>query len=183
MYPGASPLRSLKERLNEPYLLTARLATDSLDTEPVQMLGQSATLTFTRGSVMRQFTGIVSEVLEGSTHPEMLTTQITVEPAFRALAHRINTKIFQEMTVPDILEEVLNESLGAWNRSVDNRLSRTYPTCEYRVQYDESDLAFCHRLMEEEGIVYWFEFEGDAETMVLADGSSEFGSVKSLTER
>ena len=84
------------------------------------------------------------------------------------------------MTVPDILEEVLNESLGGWNRSVDNRLSRTYPTCEYRVQYDESDFDFCQRLMEEEGIVYWFEFEGDAETMVLADDESAWGAIESL---
>jgi type VI secretion system secreted protein VgrG len=105
---------------------------------------------------------------------------MTVEPAFEALRHRINTKIFQEKTAPEILEEVLNEGLGAYGRSVDNRLARAYPTCEYRTQYHESDLAFCERLMEEEGIVYWFEFEGEAETLVLADDSSKFGKVQTI---
>ena len=171
---------SIRERLNEPYVLTLDLATDDLDAEPLRMLGQPAKLILTRGSVMRQVTGIVSEVREGSTHPEMVTAAIDVMPALEALRHRVNTKIFQDMTVPDILEDVLGEGLGGWSRSVDNRLSRTYPTCEYRVQYDESDFAFCERLMEEEGIAYWFEFDGDAETMVLADSASEWGTIESL---
>jgi type VI secretion system secreted protein VgrG len=168
------------QTLNAPYVLTLQLSTNQMDAVPVQMLGQPAKLTLTRGSVMRRVTGIVSEVLEGSTHPEMVTTTIEVVPALEALRHRVNTKIFQEMTVPEILGQVLGESLGAWNRQVDNRLSRTYPTCEYRVQYDESDFAFCQRLMEKEGIVYWFEFEDEAETMVLADAESEWGAVETL---
>ena len=169
----------LREQLNTPYRLRLSLETDDIDAEPVLLLGQPARLTVTRGSVMRQVTGIVSEVHEGSTHPEMLTTNIVVAPALEALRHRTNTKIFQEMTVPDILEEVLGEGLGAYERSVDNRLSRTYPNCDYRVQYDESDLSFCSRLMEEEGIVYWFAFDGDAETLVLADSKDSYGEIAS----
>ena len=171
---------SFTERLNEPYSLLAQLATDDLDTEPVLLLGQPAKLTISRGSMMRQVAGIVSEVQEGSTHPEMVTTNIVIVPAFEALRHRNNTKIFQDMTVSDILDEVLNEGLGAYDRSVDNRLSRTYPTCEYRVQYNESDFSFCNRLMEEEGIIFWFEVDGDAETMVLADSKDSYGEIQSL---
>ena len=63
-------------------------------------------------------------------------------------------RIFQEKTVAEILELVLNEGLGPFERTVELRLDRTYPTCEYRVQYNESDLAFCQRLMEEEGIIF-----------------------------
>ena len=170
----------LREHLNEPFELGLALTTDDTDAEPSQMLGQPASLTITRGEMMRQVTGIVTAIEEGSTHPQLVTSNITIVPALEALRHRVNTKIFQEMTVPDILEEVLGESLGAWSRSVDNRLSRTYPTCEYRVQYNESDLDFCQRLMEEEGIVYWFEFEGEAETLVLADAPDAYGEIVSL---
>jgi type VI secretion system secreted protein VgrG len=171
---------SLTERLNEPYALLLQLTTDDLDAEPVLLLGQSAKLTITRGSMMRQVMGVVCEVQEGSTHPEMVTTNILVVPALEALHHTVHTRIFQDKTVPEILEEVLGEGLGAYQRSHDNRLTRTYPTCEYRVQYNESDSSFCSRLMEEEGIVYWFEFEGQAETLVLGDSSDAHGEIESL---
>lgn len=166
--------------LNKPYSVSLVLSTNDIDAEPVQMLGQPAKLLLTRDAVMRQITGIVSEVRAGGTSREALTATVVVEPALRALEHRVNTKIFQEMTVPEILEEVLNEGLGAWNRSVDNRTSRIYPTCEYRVQYNESDLEFCERLMEEEGIVYWFDLEDEAETLVLVDGVSDWSRVEGL---
>jgi type VI secretion system secreted protein VgrG len=170
----------LSERLDAPYRLLLNLATDDVAAQPIQLLGQPATLTITRGSMMRRITGIVSEVQEGSTHSEMVTTNIVVVPALEALRHRVNTKIFQEKTVPEILEEVLGAGLGAYDRSVDNRLTRTYPPCDFRVQYDESDLSFCSRLMEEEGIVSWFEFDGEAETLVLADSSDAHFEIASL---
>ena len=170
----------LQERLNSPYRLLLNLATDDMDAMPVQLLGQSAALTITRGSMMRQVTGMVSQVQEGSTHPEMVTTNILVVPALQALRHRVNTRIFQEQTVPEILEEVLGEGLGAYDRTVDNRLTRTYPPCDYRVQYDESDLSFCRRLMEEEGIVCWFECEDGTETLVLTDDAASYGEIQSL---
>ncbi len=171
---------TLIEKISDPYLLSVRLRTPDTDAEPSQMLGQSCTLTIVRGSSLRQVTGIISEIQEGSTYSETVTATLTVEPALEALRHRANTRIYQEMTVPDILELVLNEGLSEYQRSVELRLSRTYPTCEYRTQYNESDLAFCHRLMQEEGIFYWFEFEGSEEKLVLADNAGEYGQIESI---
>ena len=51
---------TLHEQLNSPYALQLNVATDSMDAEPVQMIGKPATLTITRGSAMRQVTGIVA---------------------------------------------------------------------------------------------------------------------------
>jgi type VI secretion system secreted protein VgrG len=157
------------ERLNHPYALHLTLMTDDMDAEPVRMLGQPATLTLARGSLFRQITGIIREVVDGTSMHDLVTTSVVVVPAYDALRHRVNTKIFQEKTVPEILEEVLGEGLGAYGRSFDNRLTRAYRPCDYRVQYDESDFSFCQRLMQEEGILCWFEHDGDAELLVLAD--------------
>ncbi|MBU1743565.1 MAG: type VI secretion system tip protein VgrG [Proteobacteria bacterium] len=170
------------EKLNDPYTLWLQLAADNdLDVEPIRMLGQSCLLIIQRGMLVRQVTGIVSEVQEGSTHPQKITTNIVVDPAFEVLRHRVNTKIFQNVTVPQILGEVLNEGLGAFDRTLELRLNRAYPTCEYRTQYNESDLAFCERLMEEEGIVYWFEFADDTpEKLVLSDDPNNYGRVECL---
>jgi type VI secretion system secreted protein VgrG len=170
----------LEEQLNEPYSLTLRLTSDALATQPAEMLGKPVQLTALRGTAVRMVQGIVTSVSEGTAahgHPNAL---VVVQPALEALRHRINTKIFQEKTVPEILEEVLGAGLGAYDRTVENRLKRAYPKCDYRVQYDESDFAFCERLMEEEGIAYWFEFEGDAETMVLSDSASSYGTIESI---
>ncbi len=74
------------------------------------------------------------------------------------LAHRLTLKtdcrIFQEKTAPDIIDEVL----GAWSiEAIQKSLSGSYGTREYCVQYRESDWEFINRLMEEEGIFYYFE--------------------------
>lgn len=173
---------TLTERLNHTYELLVSLATDEMMTEPVLMLGTSAMLTVTRGTMMKQVMGIVSEVREGTSVRGRVVTTIVVEPALEALGHRVNTRIFQEKSVPEILEEVLNEGLTEYQREVDIRLQRTYPACDYRVQFDESDLSFVQRLMEEEGIVYFFEFDGKSELLVLIDSETSYRTVKSVEE-
>ncbi|MCA9608215.1 MAG: type VI secretion system tip protein VgrG, partial [Myxococcales bacterium] len=170
----------LVERLDAPYALELRLLTAAEAPDPAQLLGKAATVTITRGAGMRTVHGIVAELTERTAADDYTGTTIDVvlRPAFEALRHRVNTRIFQDATVPEILAEVLDAALGPYERSFDDRTQRSFPTCEYRVQYDESDLAFCERLMQEEGIVYWFEHDGDAETLVLADGPSAYGTIE-----
>src|SRR5690606_35736249 len=71
-----------------------------------------------------------------------------------------DTRIFQDKTVPEILQEVLGAALGQYGRTLDaSRLHEDYLVRDYCVQYAESDLAFASRLMEEEGIGYVFRPE------------------------
>ncbi|MEZ4336770.1 MAG: type VI secretion system tip protein TssI/VgrG [Sandaracinaceae bacterium] len=173
---------TLREALNTPFSLALEISTDQLDAEPVRLLGTAASFTVTRADFTRTVSGIVASLTEGpeaQDDPEgdRLTVRLVLRPALEALRYRVNTRLFQDVAVPDVLDEVLTAALGGYGRSVDARLSRTYPICEYRTQHDESDLAFCHRLMEEEGIVYWFE-EGDAETLVLADAGAEYATLE-----
>ncbi len=170
----------LEEALNTPYALRLELLSEAAGVEPVAMLGTSIELSVTRDELERRVTGIVAALEEGEHEHDHKRVAVTLEvrPAVEALRHRRDTRIFQDMTVPEILEAVLGVGLSPYERSIDNRTSRTYPSCEYRVQYDETDLDFCQRLMEEEGIVYFFEFEGDKETLVLADGANEYASIE-----
>lgn len=93
-----------------------------------------------------------------------------VEPALAALRHRKDTRVFQHRSVPEILAAVLGDGLGVFGRSVTAELTRAYAPREYTVQFEETDFDFAHRLMEEEGITYYFRHEGGPERMVLADG-------------
>ncbi len=79
-------------------------------------------------------------------------------------------RIFQDMTVVEIMQEVLQD-YGFWT-DVKNKLSETYEKRIYCVQYRESDYDFICRLMEEEGIYFYFIEEGEKEKMVLADSIS-----------
>src|SRR5207248_5548096 len=77
-------------------------------------------------------------------------------------------RVFQAMTVPDIVKKVLDEGKIKHRPS----FATSHPPREYCVQYRESDLDFVNRLLEEEGIFYWFEHDVSDHVMVLADAAS-----------
>ncbi|KVE33802.1 type VI secretion system Vgr family protein [Burkholderia sp. TSV86] len=77
-----------------------------------------------------------------------------------------NSRIFQNMTVPQIVEQVFQG-----HRRDDYRfeLESTYDEREYCVQFQETDLNFIKRLLEDEGIYFWVEHEDDRHVVVLSD--------------
>ncbi len=171
---------SIEEALNAPYAAEVELRTDQMDVEPTRLLGGSGTLMLERGDHQQRVVGMVSEVREGSSSREQVSAWVTLVPALWALGLRKDSRIFQNQTVPEIIEQVLAEGLAPYQREVRLELDRSdYLTCEYRVQYDETDLAFVHRLMEEEGIVYWFDHEAEREVMVMVDHERHHAAASS----
>jgi type VI secretion system secreted protein VgrG len=94
----------------------------------------------------------------------------TMMPWFWLLTRTSDSRIFQKLSVPDIVEKVFSE-YGFTDHSM--RLQGSYEPREYAVQYRETDFNFISRLLEEEGIFYFFEHEEKKHTMVLADSSTE----------
>lgn len=80
-----------------------------------------------------------------------------------------NLRIFQGQTVPEMVKVLLAE----YEINVEDRLNGSYRVWEYCVQYQESSFAFISRLMELEGIYYFFRHESDRHIMVLADSSEQ----------
>ncbi len=97
-------------------------------------------------------------------------------PEFQLLSHRARSRIFQRKSVPEILRQVMK------GVTVDWKLQATYEKRDYCVQYRETDFNFASRLMEEEGIFYFFRQEDGAHTMVVADASSEFPALPGESE-
>jgi type VI secretion system secreted protein VgrG len=91
-----------------------------------------------------------------------------VVPKLWRLTQVHRSRIFQGKSVPDILKAVLAEG----GVEVKLALSGSYAPREYCVQYRESDFAFLCRLMEWEGIFYFFEHAEEAHTLVLGDNPS-----------
>ncbi len=171
----------LSECFNEPFELSVELYTTDLWGEPAQLLGANATLTIERGSMQREVCGIIERIEDGAIQQGKLVTRLTIVPALVALGMRKTSRIFQDMSIVEILQEVLDEGLGPYERSIDTGyLSGTYSAQEYTVQYQETDLQFVHRLMEEYGISYRFKSEAGKETMVLGDSDGAWIDLVSL---
>lgn len=93
---------------------------------------------------------------------------VELRPWLWFLTRAANCRVFQDITVPDIVKEVLGDH--GFGGDLIDRLNQSYEPREYVIQYRESDLDFLNRLLEEEGIYYFLTVEDDAEKLVLADG-------------
>ncbi|MGJ7568703.1 type VI secretion system Vgr family protein [Variovorax sp. GB1R11] len=89
----------------------------------------------------------------------------SVRPWLWYLTRTSDCKIFQNKSVVDILDEVL----GEYGFAFEKKLSAAYRQRDYSVQYQETDFAFVSRMMEHEGIYYYFKHEKNQHTLVLAD--------------
>ncbi|MFZ6182257.1 type VI secretion system Vgr family protein [Nannocystis pusilla] len=94
--------------------------------------------------------------------------RITLVPQHYTLLFRTNSRIFQQMSTPDIIRKVL-DGAGIPRRRQQFELTGTYAARDYCVQYRETDFQFISRLMEEEGIVYYFDHAATRHVMVISD--------------
>jgi len=111
----------------------------------------------------RYFNGIVQRFGEGARGTSLTSYSATLVPALWVLTRRQTSRIFQNVSVPDILAQVLS------GVPVSFRLQGTYSPRNYCVQYRESDFDFVSRLMEEEGIYYYFKHTSTGHTLVVTD--------------
>jgi type VI secretion system secreted protein VgrG len=155
------------EALSQLYRFDITLACEDPALAFADLVGKPAVLTFKVDDEPRYAHGIVSRFEQGEEGKKLTLYRATIVPGVWRLQHRRDSRIFQAKSVPDILEAVLD---GAGVESSKLSLSGSYSPREYCVQYRESDWDFMCRLMEEEGIYYFFEHTHDSETLILADG-------------
>ncbi len=111
----------------------------------------------------RLFQGIISRFSQGNPSKRFLTYRATLVPQVWLLTKRVQSRIFQHVSVPEILQAVFD------GFPVSPRMQGKFHPRDYCVQYRESDFAFASRLMEEEGIFYCFRQTEDGGEMVLAN--------------
>lgn len=119
----------------------------------------------------RHVHGIVSSFTQGGSSPNFAHYHATVVPWLWLLTRTTDCRIFQNMSVPDIIQKIFQERNFT---DFKNKLHGSYKPREYCVQYRESGFNFVSRLMQEEGIFYFFQHEADKHTLVLADDLNEF---------
>jgi len=162
-----------REGLSELYTCTVDLANEHLGADVDVLLGSSAELLIAHEAGARRLCGIIHRVEHTGTRAGHLLARVHVVPALWALSQRRDNRILQEKTVPEILKEVLTKGLQPFERSFRIELNREYLPREYCVQYRETDLDFLLRLMEEEGILFFFEHSGEKEELVLVEENEQ----------
>jgi type VI secretion system secreted protein VgrG len=144
------------------------------------IIGQNVTIRLNlSGDKSRYFNGFVSRFTQTLPAGGLASYRATMVPWLWFLTRTADCRIFQEKTVPDIIEQVFGDhGFTDFERS----LSGTYRTWEYCVQYRETDFNFVSRLMEQEGIYYFFKHENGKHSLVLADSAGAHEPYSKLKE-
>ncbi len=142
------------------------LAENTTSVDFDKLIGQKASFGIQGGEAgltQRHFHGTIVELAQGSRGPELTSYYMTVAPEIWKLSCKIRSRIFQHINIPDLLRTLFTGCDVAYE------IQGTFEQREYVVQYRESDLDFASRLMEEEGIYYFFKFSNGAHKLVLAN--------------
>ncbi|RUV81802.1 type VI secretion system tip protein TssI/VgrG [Mesorhizobium sp.] len=148
---------------------TVGFVSNSPDIDPLKMLGGPVSIEG-ESDPKRWFSGLVSEFRLTRIEDRLAYYEAVIRPWLWFLGNTTDCRIFQNMSVIEIVEEIFSKYSTA---KFEKRLQGSYPPREYCVQYDETDLDFVQRLLEHEGILYFFEHDEGKHTLVLADAMNK----------
>lgn len=141
-----------------------------------RLLGQKMTAILRDADgVERAFPGTCVSVEYAGSTGGLAHYVAELRPWLWFLGRSRDCRVFQDMKIEAIIREVLSDY--GFSSYLTSKLNATYEPREFTVQYRETDLDFLSRLMEEEGIYYYFTEEGGSETMVIADGIASHESI------
>ena len=164
-------VRSLKmtETMGQPFVIELDLQNLSFEINMKALLGKGMGVGVALPSGSRYFHGRVAQIELGGASGRFALYKVVLRPWPWLLTRTTDCRIFQDKTVPWIITEGIFRD----HQFVDfeDALQGSYAARTYCVQYREDDLNFVHRLMQEEGIYYYFNHAEDKHTLVLCDGA------------
>ncbi|MEW5766830.1 MAG: type VI secretion system tip protein TssI/VgrG [bacterium] len=166
------------EGISSLFRFSLELASEDAEIDFETIVGKPAILTIYGEERERYVSGIVSRFEQNAVGARFTQYSAELVPAVWLLSYRYKCRIFQEKTVEEIITQVLEEA-GIPSDRFRFSLQNQYQPCEYCVQYQESELNFISRLMEEEGIFYFFEHTDSGHVLVMADSDSVHVPIES----
>lgn len=160
------------ERVSQPFHCELALFSENDYLDADKILGKPLGVALTPGPAgvpPRYFHGFVTEFAQTGFNRDFKEYRAVIRPWCWFLTRTADCRIFQGKTVPDIFKEVCHQ---AGFKDFEVRLG-TYEPWEYCVQYRETDFNFLSRLLEHEGIFYFFEHSQNKHVLVLADDVSK----------
>ncbi|NJD06638.1 MAG: type VI secretion system tip protein VgrG [Methylococcaceae bacterium] len=168
------------EQLSALFEYDVELLSPDSDIDPEQLLGQNVTikLELPQGG-WRYFNGHVSRFGHYGTLDFLAIYRALIRPWPWFLTCNADCRIFQNKTIPDIVKEIFRIH---GHTEFEEKLSETYKPREYCVQYRETDFNFVSRLLEEEGIGYFFRHTDGKHTLVMTDSVHAYSPFEGYAE-
>jgi len=163
------------EGISELFYYQVELVADVNTTiNPKSIIGSKVTIGILAddSGKQRYINGIVASFESCGGDDEYNNYKAYIVPNVWLLTLNVNTRVFQDKTVTDVIKAVLS----AYNISPSIQTSGTYTPMEYCTQYRETDFAFISRLMEQHGILYYFQHTDSDHTFTLQDTSSKLSA-------
>jgi type VI secretion system secreted protein VgrG len=165
---------TINEGVSQCFHLQLQASSEEADLPYDDMIGQEATLEVIGEDFTTKHHGVVTEF---NQYPDASANfghnsfpyEIVIEPHLKLLSYSTQNRIFHQVTVKEIITKVLDEEGLAAGTHFEFQLQGSYPKREYTVQYNETNFDFVSRLMEDEGIFYYFDHQGDKDLLIIAD--------------
>lgn len=174
-----------RDEVSRCFAFTVGFISPDENVDALKLLGKPLSVEGESGDKKRWFSGLVTDFRLTRIEERFAYYEAEVRPWLWLLGNSTDCRIFQNMSVVEIVEKIFSKYKAA---KFEKRLQGSYEAREYCVQYDESDLDFVQRLLEHEGIMYFFEYAEGEHTLVLADAMNKlkpapgYGSVKFRAE-
>lgn len=165
----------MTEELGRPFSCELDLRSEDSELEFEKLIGSNATVRIERtDGKTRYVNGIVARFVQEGVPSQGRANRYraTLVPWLWLLTRTSDCRIFQDKSIPEIIQEVFKDFGFSGEAYLKLSLTATYEKKEYVVQYRETAFAFVSRLMEEEGIYYFFEHDNAKHVLVLADSPS-----------
>jgi len=169
---------SAQEGISQTYFFEVQVVSQAGPVDPNKLLNQPACVTLQTGGVpIRYFHGIVQSVsshgsVRGQANDEHYIYRLVLVPRLWFLSQTVDCRVYQQLSAADILKQLFADA-----GLTDFNVIPSGAVREYTVQFNESDLAFATRLLEEEGYFYFFEHTATAHTLKIANQASAFQEI------
>lgn len=171
-----------REALSSPFLYEVEMLSEKDNIKLESLLGEPISIGLeTRQGSYREFNGIVTDfALVGQLGKTYARYRASVRPWLWMLTQRKNSRIFQKKTVLEVIKKIFSEH--GYTEIHESLASDVYQKREFLVQYRETDFNFVSRIMEEEGIYYFFKHEKGKHTLNLCDSVTVHDPIKGYEE-
>ena len=161
---------SAREELSNPFEVEVQIVATLGELDLAPHIGEPVSITiYEEQDIVRYFNGLLVEAAHMNEDGDGFHYNLSLRPFTHFLASKRGFAIFQEKTVIDIIKDVFS---AAGVNDYELRTSESYEPFEYCVQYAESDFHFLSRLMEQEGLYYFFEHSEQKHLLVICDKAS-----------
>jgi type VI secretion system secreted protein VgrG len=168
-----------REAISAPYSVEVDFSTADATFRVDDLLNNRMQLAVTDGQgTLRHYDGLPDRVGFSTFREDRFFFHLRLRPAIAALEHREGSRIFQEQSPVDVVKEIMKEA--GVDGDVEWRLTQSYAPRDFLCQYRESELDFVHRLLEEEGIFYFFLHSENGHKLVFADDPAAFSAHDAL---